>query len=176
MFGTVNQVTTASRQLWSFARDRGLPFSSYLSHVRPGWDVPLNAITLTLVFALIISFIILGSPVAVFTLSSISVSGLYSSYIICVGCVAWRRIKGQPLLPSRFSLGKAGLAINLIALAFLSVQWIFLFFPTAPHPTAPNFNWTCLIFGVAVVWSLAYYYLWGKKEYQGPVEYVRKGE
>ncbi|KAK4580113.1 hypothetical protein LTR86_000316 [Recurvomyces mirabilis] len=176
MFGTVNQVTTASRQLWSFARDRGLPFSSYLSHVRPGWDVPLNAITVTLVFALIISFIILGSPVAVFTLSSISVSDLYSSYIICVGRVAWRRIKGQPLLPSRFSLGKAGLAINLIALAFLSVQWIFLFFPTAPHPTAPNFNWTCLVFGVAVVWSLAYYYLWGKKEYQGPVEYVRKGE
>lgn len=40
---TVNNVTSSSRQLWSFARDRGLPFSDFLSHVRPGWDVPMNA-------------------------------------------------------------------------------------------------------------------------------------
>ena len=192
IFGTINQVTTASRQLWSFARDNGrsngikksiyanrfagLPFSPFLSHVRPGWDIPLNAITVTLVFALVISFIILGSPVAVFTLSSISVSGLYSSYLICIGCVAWRRIRGQRLLPSRFSLGKAGLPINLTAMAFQFLQWVFLFFPTAPHPDAPSFNWTVLVFSVAVVWALTYYFVWGKKEYLGPVEYVRKGD
>ena len=30
---TISEVATASRQLWSFARDNGLPFSSVLSHV-----------------------------------------------------------------------------------------------------------------------------------------------
>lgn len=30
---TITEVATASRQLWSFARDRGLPFSSFFSHV-----------------------------------------------------------------------------------------------------------------------------------------------
>jgi choline transport protein len=35
----VNTVTTSSRQLWSFARDGGPPFSGWLSRVRPGWDV-----------------------------------------------------------------------------------------------------------------------------------------
>jgi choline transport protein len=34
LFCSVNQVTAASRQLWSFARDEGLPFSAWLAHVR----------------------------------------------------------------------------------------------------------------------------------------------
>ena len=33
MFGIINQVTTTSRQLWSFARDGGLPWSPWLSRV-----------------------------------------------------------------------------------------------------------------------------------------------
>ena len=33
MFGSVNQVTCSSRQLFSFARDKGLPCSAWLSHV-----------------------------------------------------------------------------------------------------------------------------------------------
>jgi amino acid transporter len=33
IFGLINQVTTTSRQLWSFARDGGLPWSHWLSRV-----------------------------------------------------------------------------------------------------------------------------------------------
>ena len=32
--GVISEVATASRQIWSFARDGGLPFSRALSHVR----------------------------------------------------------------------------------------------------------------------------------------------
>jgi amino acid transporter len=35
LFTSVNQVTAALRQLWSFARDKGLPFSGWLSYVGP---------------------------------------------------------------------------------------------------------------------------------------------
>jgi amino acid transporter len=34
LFCAINQITTSSRQLFAFARDKGLPFSSFLSHVR----------------------------------------------------------------------------------------------------------------------------------------------
>ena len=34
LFATITKVATASRQLFAFARDRGLPFSTYLSTVR----------------------------------------------------------------------------------------------------------------------------------------------
>ena len=30
----ISEIATASRQIWSFARDRGLPFSKFLSKVR----------------------------------------------------------------------------------------------------------------------------------------------
>lgn len=30
---TITEVATASRQIWSFARDRGLPFSSFFAYV-----------------------------------------------------------------------------------------------------------------------------------------------
>lgn len=33
----ISEVATASRQLWSFARDGGLPFSGWLSQVSPRW-------------------------------------------------------------------------------------------------------------------------------------------
>lgn len=31
---SISEVATSSRQIWSFARDRGLPGSAWLSHVR----------------------------------------------------------------------------------------------------------------------------------------------
>lgn len=33
MFASINQVTCSSRQLWSFARDKGLPCSAWISYV-----------------------------------------------------------------------------------------------------------------------------------------------
>jgi len=194
MFGIMNQVTTASRQLWSFAQDKGidscplgrspanlsilwysgLPWSTFLSRVQPGWHVPLNAVVVTLLFSIIVSTIILGSPVAFFTLASLCNAGLFASYLICIGCVAWRCLAGEPLLPRKFDLGRFGLPINLAAMAFRSVQFVFTFFPTAPHPTMPNMNWTILVFGVVIILALIYYQLHAKRDYQGPVMYVRK--
>jgi choline transport protein len=52
--------------------------------------------------------------------------------------------------------------------------FIFMFFPVAPNPDVPNFNWTTLVFGVVVIWAVAYYHLWGKKNYAGPVAYVKR--
>ena len=44
-FSTVTTVASASRQVWAFSRDRGFPFSAWICHVRPGWDIPANAVS-----------------------------------------------------------------------------------------------------------------------------------
>jgi amino acid transporter len=81
---------------------------------RPGWDIPLNSITVTLAFNVLITMIILGSPVAFFMIGAICNSALYASYLICIGCMVWRRLSGEPLPPSRFNLGKKfGMFSNL---------------------------------------------------------------
>ena len=59
-FCAVNQVTTSSRQVFAFARDKGLPFHGFLSKVRPGSGVPANAVYVTLVFTCLLALIQIG--------------------------------------------------------------------------------------------------------------------
>jgi choline transport protein len=96
-----------------------------------------------------------------------------SSYIVAIACMLAKRLRGEKLLPSRFNLGRSGIAINTIAIAFLSLAFVFLFFPAAPHPTAESMNWSILMFGSIVVFSLVYYYVYGRYSYVGPVELVK---
>ncbi|KAH0356539.1 amino acid transporter, partial [Aureobasidium melanogenum] len=173
-FTAINQVTTTSRQLFAFARDGGLPFSSFLGRVRPGMDIPLNACTVTVVITVLISLIVIGSNTAFNVITSLSSVGLLTSYIICIGCMARKRIMKEVLLPSRFNLGRWGLAINMTAIIFLSFCWVLLFFPSRPHPSAQNMNWTILIYGVTWIAAVIYYRFKGRYDYAGPVEGINK--
>lgn len=117
--------------------------------MRPGWDLPLNALIVTIFVSVLLSLIIIGSPIAFNILTSLSLTALLPSYLICIGCIFWRRWRGEPFPTSgRFSLGKAGYAVNAIAFAFLTLAWVMLFFPTAPNPGAVGMNWSVVIFGV----------------------------
>lgn len=136
-------------------------------------DVPANAVLVTLLCTTLLSLIIIGSTIAFNIITSLGQLGLVSSYIIVIACVFAKRLRGEPLLPSRFNLGRAGIVINAIALCFLSLAFIFLFFPAAPHPTPQNMNWSCLMYGFILCFSLIYYYIWGRHNYVGPVEYVK---
>lgn len=82
--------------------------------------------------------------------------------------MALKRILGEPLLTSRFSLGRAGLTINILALRFLFLAPVMMFFPDAPHSDG--------VFPSMELWSfsLTYYYLDGGHVYVGPVEYINK--
>ena len=38
----MSNMATASRQLFAFARDKGVPFHTWFSKVPNGWDIPMN--------------------------------------------------------------------------------------------------------------------------------------
>jgi choline transport protein len=56
--------TWQSRLCWSFARDRGVPFANYLSHVHPTLDLPLHAHSLSCFIVAVIGCLYLGSVTA----------------------------------------------------------------------------------------------------------------
>ena len=85
-----------------------------------------------------------------------------------------KRWNGEPLLSCKFSLGRAGIWINGVSVVYLCVALMFSFFPTFPHPTPNLMNWKVLIYGVVVIFALAYFGLKGQKVYVGPVEYLNK--
>lgn len=107
-------------------------------------------------------------------IASLSTGAIMASYIVSISCIALKRIRGEQLLPSKLNLGRAGLPINIASIVFLVFVFIFSFFPMGPKPTAAGMNWSCLMFGVTVLYSLGYYVVKGRHVYVGPVEYVRK--
>lgn len=60
----ISFTASTSRQTFAFARDGGLPFSSWIGHVHPRLLIPLNAITLSCIIACLLSLINIGSNVA----------------------------------------------------------------------------------------------------------------
>jgi choline transport protein len=62
-FAAVSVTAASSRQLWAFARDRGLPFSSWIGHVPAGRDIPVNALLVCLGSSLVLACINFGSDV-----------------------------------------------------------------------------------------------------------------
>lgn len=176
LFAAVNLATTVSRQLFAFARDQGLPGSRWLAHIPAGWDIPLNAVITTLIITALLSLIIIGSSIAFNVIISIGQVGTVGSYIIAISCIFRKRLVGEPLLSSQFSLGRAGVAINAIALCFLVLAFVFPFFPLNKNPAPAQMNWNVLVTGFTMAVAVVYYVIKGRKTYNGPVTYVRRSD
>lgn len=134
----------------SFARDGGIPYPNFFARVHPGWDVPVNAMIFTLGITIALSLFIIGTPdsPAFAILTSLSLTGLIFSYLLAVFCVFWKRLRGEQFPPGRFNLGKFGFVCNTIAIGFLIITFIFMFFPRAPNPGADGMNWSVVhLFG-----------------------------
>lgn len=170
----ISEVATASRQIWSFARDKGLPFSGFLSHVTPGWNIPLRAVVVSLFISALIACINIGSTTALNAINSLGGVSLISSYYITIGCVLLKRLRGEPLPPRRWSLGRYGMAVNMAALVFLTPIWFFYLWPIATPVTAQTMNWAVVMFGGIVVVSFTYYIVKGRHVYTGPVMLTKR--
>jgi choline transport protein len=201
----ISTVATVSRQTWSFARDRGLPFSSFVSYVsiparadvffhitiigngrtrtniislqvKPDWNIPLNAVIITFIITTLLSLINIGSSVAFNAIGSLAVSALLGTYIISFSCLILRRLRGQPLPFRRWTLGRFGIFINIGALMFLLIVWVFIFFPVAIPVTPTTMNWNAVMFGGTMTFAVVYYFVIGKKTYTAPIDLVKRNQ
>lgn len=64
--------------------------------------------------------------------------------------------------------GIFGIINNAFACIFLAIIWFFSFWPPSTPTTAEGMNYTVVITGALVIFSIIYYLAWGKKEYKGP--------
>jgi len=112
--------------------------------------------------------------VALNAINSVTISALMSSYILTIGCVLYRRLGGQPLPARRWSLGRAGMAINIASLVFLLPLFVFAFFPLATPVTPSSMNWGVVMFGAVVIGATLFYIVEGRKSYTPPVALVQR--
>jgi amino acid transporter len=119
-FCGLSAVTWISRTIYAFARDNGLPGSGLWRRVSGTHQTPGPAIWLCVVIA----FLATISTGTYAVVTSISVIGLYYSYIIPV-YLSWRgRTRGHPIPRGPWHLGRLAAPLNVIAMlwvAFISI-------------------------------------------------------
>jgi len=89
--------TTASRMTWSFARDKGTPFSRVLSKVDARTHVPIVAVGVVALLAALLTLIYIGSYTAFNDVISLTITGFYGSYFLPCAFLLYHRIKGNVL-------------------------------------------------------------------------------
>ncbi|OAQ74176.1 amino acid transporter [Pochonia chlamydosporia 170] len=169
---TISALASTSRQTFAFARDKGLPFSNWLGTVHPSWQVPVNSVFFTCAFSMAFALINIGSTVAFNAMLSLSTVALMATYVVSIGCVTLKRIRGEQLPRCRWSLGRSGLSINIIALLYSCWSFFWSFWPNSYEVTAANFNWACVLFVGLMAISWAIYFAKARHVYEGPVATV----
>jgi choline transport protein len=129
---------------------------------------------MTFTITVLLSLINIGSTVAFNAIGSLAITALLASYFLSISCMIFRRTSQDPLPPCRWSLGRAGVFVNVAAVAWLLTVWIFLFFPLAIPVTPSTMNWNSLIFGSSMLFAMVYYVVIGHKTYTPPVMFVKR--
>lgn len=88
-------ITTASRMTWAFSRDKGTPFSRYLSRVAPYNRIPVIAVFTVCSLACLLALIYIGSATAFNDVISLTITGFYGSYFLPAALLLYHRVKGH---------------------------------------------------------------------------------
>lgn len=164
----------------------------YILQVDSRTSIPLFAVLLTTTVACLLALINIGSSVAFNDVISLTINGLYSSYLICCVLLLYRRCKGHILLvpedtasPIGLTTAKAlswgpfripgflGIAVNTGAVVYLIIAIFFSFWPPATPTTPSTMNFSVLMMGAVIIFSVLYYIAFARKVYSGPFGLVQ---
>ena len=160
----ISIVTTASRLTWGFARDGGLPFSQYLSHVSPTWKAPVRALWFQGILIALVGVLFLFAETVLNAILSVSTIALTISYGLPIMTVL---MMGRDQLPpgGQFHLGRMGAPANWVSLVYCCVTTVFFFFPTTPNPAGSEMNYAIAVFAVMLVIALSFWFIQGSRTY-----------
>lgn len=160
-FCGLSSLTSASRTLWAFSRDGGLPLSTFLAHVHTKFRTPVRAIV---ALALAAALLVLGTQVfssgALLVVAQVATMGLYVSYGIPIGLGAIARQQRRWVKLGPWNVGRAG-----VPLAWFSVAWVFGVLAVCTLP--PNVLAGKLL-AIALVVISAIWLVWVRGRFQGP--------
>jgi choline transport protein len=170
IFCSVATLAASSRVMWAFARDNGIPGSSYLAYVEPRTKLPLYAISLSTLITMLFGLINIGSSAAFNAVASLVVAGFLGSYILPIGLLLYNRISNPSGINyGPFTLGRFGIATNIFALLWTILVMVFSFFPAAIPITLSTMNWSCLLWGGTMIFGFTFYIFYQRGRYHGPI-------
>ncbi|KAI0019842.1 putative amino acid permease [Xylariomycetidae sp. FL0641] len=172
-FSTLGALASASRLIWAFARDDGLPFPQYFSHVDRRFGIPIRALVWSAVIIMILGLINLGSTTAFNALVSLALLGQYTTYALPTIFILARRIRPGKNIPfGPWELGKWGIPVNIFTIVFSAITIGFNVLPPYFPVTAENMNYAGVVFGAALIICVFLWFAMGQQHYAGPIREV----
>lgn len=141
--GLVCVQQTASRLVWTFARDDAMIFSNYIKRIHVDHQVPIWALLFNAVVIFIIGCVYLGSSTAFNAIIGTGIVLQNISFAIPAALLLYRRRSVEYLPVNRsFSLGALGWIVNLATIGFCLVTLVFYDLPVSLPVTGFNMSMT----------------------------------
>ncbi|CZT04966.1 related to GABA transport protein [Rhynchosporium agropyri] len=171
---SIGVMATASRMLWAFARDNGVPFSKHIGRVHEPTALPLYAILICTVTSLLLCLINIGSSAAFNAIVSITTASFFTSYAIPTALLLHKRLRNDPVKDNihwgPWKMGPVlGPIVNVCALIYSAIAMFFSFWPSTANVTLQNMNWSALIWGGVIIFSMIFYVVRGKNNFKWPI-------
>lgn len=167
---TLGSIASVSRLTWAWARDGGLP--KYFSIVDSKYHVPIRAMWLPVFITMLLSLLNIASTAAFGAFIALSSMALFTSYFIAIACMLYARLSREGVQLGEWNLGRSGPAINIFALLYSAYIFVFLPWPAYLPVTGLNMNYASPIWAFTVIFSVASWWGWGRKQWPGLNEKV----
>ncbi|KAL5507255.1 hypothetical protein ACEPAH_6711 [Sanghuangporus vaninii] len=163
------QTVDASRVVFAFARDGALPGSRNWRRINKYTQTPVYAVWLVVCVAGICG--LLGfSEAALTSLAGMAVIGLYTSYATPI----FLRITSgrNKFIPGPFSLGRWGIPLGCVSVAWVSFIIVLLMFPPGQKVDAEDMNYAVVIIMGIFIYAGLHWILSAHRWFKGPVKTI----
>ena len=120
----------------------------------------------------LLGLINIWSTTAFNAMTSLSLIGQYTSYLLPISLMAIRRMRKKVVPYGPFRLGRWGLLINLTSIAYTAVLIVFMVLPPYQPVTVQNMNYAGVVFGAVLLCIIAMWIFHGRRVFEGPVKEV----
>ncbi|PFH47069.1 hypothetical protein AMATHDRAFT_68499 [Amanita thiersii Skay4041] len=161
----------ASRTIYAFSRDHGLPDAGYFGKNTKWTKTPLRAVWLTTIVSILPGLLDLASPIAANAIFSLTAMALDLSYIIPI--FLRRVFHSHPdvlFKPGPFYMGDGllGLLANTMCISWTLFICVIFSIPTILPVTPQNMNYASVITGGVTILAFLWYILGAHRHYHGP--------
>lgn len=149
--------TSASRLIWSYARDGALPAAKLLSRLTPGQKQPVVALLVATTVGTVIIVLSQLAPDFYTLLLNFTSGGFYLAFLFPLVANLLVRTRGG-WTAGPFSLGRWSVPVAVVAVVWATFQFLNIAWPRDFYPDAPFLNWSVAlaVVGLAVVGSAIY--------------------
>ena len=143
--------------------------------VEPRTSMPLWSILFSTIISLLLALINIGSSVAFNAFTGIVIAGFYSSFLVVAVLILIRRLTKQDasFRWGPFRIGRFGVPVNIFSIAYSIIGIFFSFWPPSVNPTGTSMNWCIAVYGGVLIFSICFWFAYGRKVYTGPITEIR---